>query len=230
MDFEGLLLQIYKSFYLYTMTAEQYHLQGLEAQKNEAYDEAVALFTKALETSENPNIYNDRGVCLFHLNRKEEALVDFNKAVALEPDYSYRYASRAFIKDSLGDTEGAVEDYRKAVKLDPKDAVAYNNLGMLEEKLGYKEMSKKNLAKADKLAEEQGLFPEQEAPSSLTEQEEHLMHKEIEGMLGEVEAQDRKEAEQKAGAKEHARVMMSVFRSKSALREFIQFIKKGFKS
>ena len=76
---------------------------------------------------------------------------DLDRAVELEPLKAYRYASRAFIKDRLGDIKGALKDYEKAVELDPDDAISHNNKGLVEEKLGYHDQARQSYRKADTL-------------------------------------------------------------------------------
>jgi tetratricopeptide (TPR) repeat protein len=85
------------------------------------------------------------------MGRNEEALSELDRATNLDPKNPYRYSSRAFLKDRLGDFLGAIEDYEKAIELDPEDAIAYNNKGLVEEKMGNIARSKKSFEKADDL-------------------------------------------------------------------------------
>ena len=102
--------------------------------------------------NEDANCLHDRSICLFHLGKKSEALAGLDAALALDPDYSYRYASRGWMRNATGDIHGAIEDYRKAIELDPEDAIAHNNLGLLEEQLGYRSQAKERFAIADELS------------------------------------------------------------------------------
>ncbi|WP_448519776.1 tetratricopeptide repeat protein [Rhodoflexus sp.] len=121
------------------------------------FELAMYYYERALAIEpNNPHIISQKGVLLFHQNRKEESLLAMNQAQALEPENPYRYSSRAFIKDAMGDIHGAIADYQRALELDPEDAICLNNLGMLEEKLGYKEAAKKRFIRADELAEKLG--------------------------------------------------------------------------
>jgi tetratricopeptide (TPR) repeat protein len=116
------------------------------------YSEAVNFYTRAIELDKgNPVLYSERGVAYFHLKQKVLALADMDYSVALEPEYGYRYSSRAYIKEAMGDTHGAIEDYQMAVALEPDDGIAYNNLGLLQEKLGFMAQAKQNFSKADSL-------------------------------------------------------------------------------
>lgn len=133
-----------------------YHL-GYNHFLLQRFDLALYYYEQALAIEpQNAHIIGEKGVLLFHQNKKEESLAAMDLAQSLEPDNPYRYASRAFIKDSLGDLHGAIEDYRRALELDPDDAVAWNNLGLLEEKLGYKEAAQKKFIRADELAKKIG--------------------------------------------------------------------------
>jgi Flp pilus assembly protein TadD len=216
------------------MSVNKHYIQGMEKQQQGDYKRAVELLTKAISAEpKNPEIYSDRGVAYFHLNDKKAALKDMNKSLELEPDYSYRYSSRAFIRDSMGDTQGAVDDYRKAVELDPEDTIAYNNLGLLEEKLGYMGNAKKNFEKADGLAEKKGWN------DAYTNNEKE--NPELGGATSEAASKEGVEikprniqkeinAEQKAvKEKRTSGIMLDVFRSKKTFKEFVKFVRNGFK-
>ena len=121
---------------------------------------------------------HDRAVCHFHCGDKEEAIQLLDSAVNIQPDYSYRYASRGWMKQVNGDIHGAIDDCKKALELDPEDAITWNNLGLLEERLGYMEQAKDRFKVSDELMglfKEHGIEPEhqtlpQNAPSPLAEQ------------------------------------------------------------
>lgn len=99
----------------------------------------------------NATFIGDYAVAL-HLNKNdEEAKVQFDKALALEPENPYRWSSRAFFKDRIGESKSALKDYDKAIELDPEDAIALNNRGLIEEKLGYIEKSKNSFDRSNKI-------------------------------------------------------------------------------
>ena len=116
----------------------------------------------------DPDAMHDRAICHFHCGEKEVALTWLNRAADTQPDYSYRYSSRGWMKQATGDTHGAIEDYKKALELDPEDAVTWNNLGLLEEQLGYQEQAKERYRVSDELLgilNEHGIDPESRAPA-----------------------------------------------------------------
>lgn len=116
----------------------------------------------------NPDDMHDRAVSHFHCGEKDLALDWLNKAADVQPDYSYRYASRGWMKQACGDLRGAIEDYKRTVELDPEDAVTWNNLGLLEEQLGYQEQAKERYRVSDELLgilKERGIDPETDTPA-----------------------------------------------------------------
>ena len=68
----------------------------------------------------NADALGARAVAKYHL-KDLSCMSDLNQAIELDPVNAYRYSSRAYILDALGDTEAAVVDYLKAVELDPED-------------------------------------------------------------------------------------------------------------
>jgi tetratricopeptide (TPR) repeat protein len=72
----------------------------------------------------------DRGVVLVDLDRKEEALAEFDRAIAMDPDIFFPYVYRAGIKDDFGDFEGAEQDYAVLARLNPEYYFAFEGLGI----------------------------------------------------------------------------------------------------
>jgi Flp pilus assembly protein TadD len=206
------------------MFTNKTHEEATKKLKDGQIDEAIELYTKALnEAPDDYNIISDRGVAYLHKNDKLRCFGDFNRAIQLQPDYSYRYASRAYAKKHFGDIEGAVADYEKAVELDPEDAVAQNNLGMLLEEMGYKKQSEERFARADKLSEqENGLLNVME---DLETSETPVENPVQEATVEEIEPVETESDDSKTSSKEFKKV----FTSKNQFREFIRFIRNGFK-
>lgn len=187
-----------------------------ELLKEKKFSDALKAYTDALhELPGNPDLLHDRGVCYFHLGKKDLALIDMNKAVELQPDYSYRYASRAYIRSACKDVEGAISDYEKALKLDPKDAISMNNLGLLEEQLGYMSKAKDRFKKADELNEilsERGIAPENEIEPPVIE-----------------EQKEEKKIDSPSSNPSLSSEMMKTLKDKDQRKSFFKFILNGFK-
>ena len=202
------------------------HEAAHKALKKGAIDKAILLYTEALNLAPNDcNILSDRATAFLHKKDQLRAMADFDKAVSLDPLYAYRYASRAFAKQSFGDLDGAVADYQKAVDLDPEDAVAHNNLGLLLEQQGYKKEADERFARADKLSKmEDDLYAVMDG----------LETKESEGttIVSEKDADFRTQHSSNSEEEKTASTsneLKKVFTSRAQFREFLRFIKNGFK-
>jgi tetratricopeptide (TPR) repeat protein len=95
------------------------------------YEDALKDLDRAKTIDNNDYwITLDRGIVLVDLDRKEEALVEFDHAIALNADLFFPYVYRAGIKDDFGDFEGAEQDYAMLTKLNPEYYFAFEGLGI----------------------------------------------------------------------------------------------------
>jgi tetratricopeptide (TPR) repeat protein len=190
---------------------------GEEKYKARDFEGAIIDFTLALEKDPgNPEVLYQRGMCYFHLQKKSLALLDMDAAVEMQPNYGFRYSSRAFMRDSFGDVIGAIQDYKEAIALDSEDAVSHNNLGILEDKMGRRTISQGHYDKADNLLgvnsnkkmkemTEQGTTinydrPNTDLPKPVTLEEPQSFWEIVKGVF-----------------------------TKKGIQEFISFLKSGFK-
>lgn len=191
---------------------------GEEKYKLRDFEGAIMDFTLALEKDpSNPEILYQRGMCYFHLKKKSLALLDMDGAVEAQPNYGFRYSSRAFMRDSFGDVIGAISDYNEAIKLDPEDAVSYNNLGILEDKMGRRTISQGHYDKADNLLGVSG----NERMKEMTAQGTTINYDRPESGLPKPTV----ESEESSIWKE----VLKIFTDKNSFQEFVKFIKSGFK-
>jgi tetratricopeptide (TPR) repeat protein len=168
----------------------------------------------------HPDILSDRGVVYIHLNRKEDALKAFDLSLNLQPDYAYRYSSRAYARAFFGDIDAAIKDYEKAVELDKEDAIAYNNLGLLLEQKGRMDLAKKNFDRADHLAK-----IEEKLLNVVDELEEDGIYDEVQIQRKEIEPIEKRKKELTTWGE-----MKKIFTSKDQFKDFLHFIKNGFKN
>lgn len=205
------------------MFTNSIHQKAHEVLQKGNIEEAIILYTQALDSAPNDvNILSDRGVAYLHADDFSNCFKDLDKAIELQPDYSYRYACRAFAKNHFKDLEGAVKDYQKAIELDPNDAVAQNNYGLLLEQQGYKKEAEKRFEKADKLSEHEdklyNLVDDLEA-----EKTEEVKESDV------TEPTNLTTDEVEESSQKMSKEIKKIFTSKQQLNDFLRFIKNGFK-
>lgn len=191
------------------------HQKAHEALQHGDLNTALGLLNALID--DNPghsDLYNDRGVVYLHLGDQQKCLEDLGKAIELTPYKAYRYACRAYARMHFEDSEGAIDDYSVAITLDPDDAVAHNNMGLLLEQKGYYAEAKKRYEQADRLAgvEDRLLQVMDELEGKDPDQQ-----KSIESPV--------KEAEQST----FRSTLFRTFTDKNQFKEFIQFIRNGFR-
>ena len=104
----------------------------------DAYSDLLALADKnpTIDSYFKSAIYNNRGIAYSKKGNFDRAIVDFNKAIELSPDYDEAYNNRGFSYSKKGNFDRAIDDYGEAIKIDPNSFVAYNNRGLAYDKQG----------------------------------------------------------------------------------------------
>lgn len=83
-----------------------------EAADKENYDEALTLYTKAIDCSLEISLsFFKRGEMYFYKGEYENSLIDLNKAISIDEDEPVYYFYRAFSKFNLDDIDGAKRDF-----------------------------------------------------------------------------------------------------------------------
>jgi len=72
-----------------------------------------------------------RGYCLIQLERQNEALESFNKAIELDPDDALTWHMRSITLFALANYDEALESLNKAIELDPDDVQAWHIKGVV---------------------------------------------------------------------------------------------------
>ena len=84
------------------------------------YDEAIQLYTKMIQREgELGLVLVRRGDTYAKMGRSANALFDYDRALALNPQYAEAYQSRALLQRELGNTKEALADNEKALSLQP---------------------------------------------------------------------------------------------------------------
>lgn len=76
------------------------------------------------------------GNALLAVGHSEEAIIEYDKAIALKPDAAEAYSNKGLDLHSLSRYEEAVVEYNKAISMRPNDAPMYYNKGDRLRELG----------------------------------------------------------------------------------------------
>ena len=137
---------------VYSQTAREFYLDGLDKTKAGMLKEAIILFGKSIELQpEDYYAWYNRGISRSKLGFYEEAIVDFNQVIKLAPEYKMAYLNRGTAKKRVTDYEGALSDYSYALKLDPGYSDAYYNRGLVYEMLRKVDLACPDFIKAREL-------------------------------------------------------------------------------
>jgi tetratricopeptide (TPR) repeat protein len=85
-------------------------------------EELALRVSEAIEAIENGDSYGDKG-------ELDRAIVEYDRAIELAPDFALSYNNRGQAYTDIGDFDQAIADLNRAIELDPDFAVAYNNRG-----------------------------------------------------------------------------------------------------
>lgn len=76
-------------------------------------------------------IFNNRGVAFALLGDIDRAVLDFDQAIRLKPDYAEAFGHRGFAYQLKGNVDQAVEDFERALRFKPGYANALMNNGLV---------------------------------------------------------------------------------------------------
>lgn len=99
------------------------------------YERAETIWTRIIALNEeNAAAWSNRGNCRTSQGRFDDAIADFDRAVALAPTEPDPYLGRGVAYEGLRQYSAALKDYEAAnaasvAKYKTEDAVAYNNMG-----------------------------------------------------------------------------------------------------
>ena len=98
----------------------------------ENHQAALETCNEALKYYQSYQLWNCQGLALDSLQRYQEAILAYNKAIALESEYLWLWNNRGETYTKLGQIEKAIADFRKAISLNQQQSfVPWNNLGKL---------------------------------------------------------------------------------------------------
>jgi len=110
---------------------EVYLALGQHFLNEEDWEGAINAFTSYIELkSDDPLVYDRRGIAYGRAERYDEAIADFNRAIDLEPAFAGAYNNRGLSCYKQYRFDEAIADYDIAIQLSPDVAVFYANRGL----------------------------------------------------------------------------------------------------
>jgi len=95
-----------------------------------------------------PMAYCNRGVTYKTMGHLNEAIRDYDKAIALNPSFAKAYYNRGVALNGTGRADKAIADFDRTITLDPFHVNAYNQRGLLREKMGFRDKAVSDYNKA----------------------------------------------------------------------------------
>jgi tetratricopeptide (TPR) repeat protein/DNA-binding beta-propeller fold protein YncE len=104
---------------------------GKEKGRNEKYDEALELLNRAVDYfPENPSAHTSKGFTLSYLLEDEKAIISFNQALKIDPNYVNATFGLGDSNYFLGNLVEAKQYYEAGLELNPKDEYGLSFLGL----------------------------------------------------------------------------------------------------
>lgn len=100
-------------------------------------EEGVRLIERSLEINpRQPDALYFLGIALHEMNRHSEALVSYDRAIALMPGFFQAHNNRGLVLEVIGRHAEALDSYDRAIALNPMHANAHSNRGNVLSALG----------------------------------------------------------------------------------------------
>jgi Flp pilus assembly protein TadD len=112
---------------------------GMANERTGNYDGAVRIYRRALQIEpDNVELLNALGFSLFQQGKSQEAVVELEKALEVDPKHWKAHNNMALASIDLGEFELAEAHYRESLAIEPQPAI-YNDLGFVLERMGLSE-------------------------------------------------------------------------------------------
>jgi tetratricopeptide (TPR) repeat protein len=119
------------------------------------YAKTIAIYDRMIHQQPEAYTYNNRGNAKSYLGQKQAAIIDYDRAISLNPKLINAYYNRGNVKSELGEDRAALIDYDRAIALNPKPTNAYYHRGNIRSDLGDKNGAIADLTTAAELFRQQ---------------------------------------------------------------------------
>ncbi|GLI53398.1 tetratricopeptide repeat protein [Thermodesulfovibrio yellowstonii] len=104
------------------------------------FGEACKIYDELLnENYQSPELYNNYGLALFYLDKFDEALEKFQKAIEVDTAFALAYANTGLVYLNKGEYEKAEQFFLQALERDPENPETHYNIAVT-----YYRLNKKN--------------------------------------------------------------------------------------
>ncbi len=134
----SILLLAIASLFLHSGTAIALNTDleiGIDRLQAGQFPEAIASFTRAIETSPGA-AYGNRCLAYLQLGDDENAIADCTAAIEIDRDNLEAYLNRGVAYYRAGKNNDAIADFDRVVSEDPNEFRAYYNRGLVYSQLG----------------------------------------------------------------------------------------------
>jgi stress-induced-phosphoprotein 1 len=115
--------------------ADELKALGNKALQEEKLDDAIRYYTEAIAIDGNNHVlYSNRSAAFAKQEKYEEALVDGDKCVTLNPTWGKGYSRKGLALAYLGRNKEAEECYKKGLKVDPNNQQLKDGLTEVQKK------------------------------------------------------------------------------------------------
>lgn len=103
--------------------------------KTNALDDFKSKYLKSTSKSNSKKFYNDEGIKKYKNGDYNGAILDYNKSIELDPNYSIAIYNRGLSKYELEDYLEAIKDFDKAIELGYNNPNLYSTRGLCNYKI-----------------------------------------------------------------------------------------------
>jgi clan AA aspartic protease (TIGR02281 family) len=116
------------------------------------YEKALDNINQALNMdSTNLNFLIKKADIYYESGMGQAAITEWDKVLAIQPEYGYGYYRRGWYKELTGNFEGGLEDLSMAIVLEPKESYYYGTRGDLYMRLGKRDLAESDFKKVIEL-------------------------------------------------------------------------------
>jgi len=113
--------------------------EGVHTIKVKLRENGTQLDNLVLTNNSVTFLTRDKGkLAIFYLDKGmlDEAILEYKKAIAINPNHAEKYNNLAVIYDKKGMLDEAISEYKKAIAINPNLSEAHNNLAVIYDKKG----------------------------------------------------------------------------------------------